>query len=102
MSHRTGASRRAAAVCLVTAMAAATLSGCSSPDDLTCAEFGELSSGEQTEATMDLLAAHDLEPTDTGNILGVTQAIVDFCGPFSSENPDGRLEDVTDWDSGTW
>ncbi|WP_024285980.1 hypothetical protein [Cellulomonas sp. KRMCY2] len=102
MNRRTVAGRRATAVCIVTAMAAATLSGCSSPDDLTCAEYGALSPGEQAEVTMDLLAAHDLEPTDTGNILGVTQAIVDFCGPFSSENPEGRLEDVTDWDSGTW
>lgn len=87
---------------LIAAPTGLVLTGCSSPGDLTRAEYGAMGIDEQSAVAMDLRSAHDLDPTAIGNTIGLTEAILQYCGPTGIDSPGSRLEEITDWDSGRW
>ncbi|MFC9419866.1 hypothetical protein, partial [Bacillus mobilis] len=71
---------RVLATAAVAIVAAASLTSCSNPGAMTCDEYAALSTGERLKVERELLIAHDLEPNNMGNSLGVSQAVDSYCG----------------------
>ena len=93
------------------------LGGCgASADDTTCGEYADMEFEEQTAAIQSVLAEHDLDENDTGNIRSLKASVASFCGSGSSvipgsgsstlvtetTNPDGKLGDGGDWSGSHW
>lgn len=85
---------------------AAMATGCSSPGTITCQEYGEMSSNERVSTERSLLKSHKLDPNNFDNVIGVSDALRNFCGvSFNSgatSNMDMPLDEATDWDSKYW
>jgi hypothetical protein len=79
-------------------LASLLLTGCSNAGGTSCEEFNAQSITTQSETLSDLLSEHDLDPTDFGNIQGVTAAVSSLCSSGSS----ATLDEATDWESDTW
>ena len=95
-----------AAVVVATLLA---LGGCgASADDTTCGEYARMDFENQTAEIRSLLSAHDLLADDTGNIRNLKRAVARHCGGGDStfvertSNPDGKLDDATDWCKSSW
>ncbi|MBJ7450526.1 MAG: hypothetical protein JHC71_00415 [Blastococcus sp.] len=93
------------------------LGGCgASADDITCGEYADMEFEDQTSAIQSLLAEHDLDENDTGNIRSLKASVANFCGSGSSTipgrgtstlvtettNPDGKLNDAPNWSGSRW
>ena len=85
------------------------LGGCgASADDTTCGEYADMEFEDQTSAIRSLLAEHDLDENDKGNIRSLRRSVVNICGggdgPFLEETrlPDQRLADLTGWCNSHW
>lgn len=97
VSASTRSFRLAAAVML--AVGVLPLAGCSSAGDTTCSEFYDMNGDEQVDVLQDLLDEHDLVSYDPGNLLGVTEAVYEYCATSSGS---ATLEDAVDWNSPYW
>ncbi|WP_159620912.1 hypothetical protein [Ruania rhizosphaerae] len=93
------------------AVTAAALTGCSSSGgETTCTEYWEMESSDRTSTIRSMLSAHDLEPSDVGNLTGAKDNVRDFCGMGNlelnlqppSQNHDEPIENGVDWDSPYW
>lgn len=90
------------------AACAVLLTGCGQAGATTCGELGAMDSTEVTLLFRDLLTEHDLDPDDTGNIMGLTDNVMSFCGGSAviggdaTQNLDQPLDGAVDWDSATW
>jgi hypothetical protein len=74
------------------------LAGCSNAGGTTCEQFNAQDVSTQTGTLHNLLTEHDLEPSDYGNVQGVTAAVSALCGSNSS----ATLDEATDWNAATW
>lgn len=73
----------------------------SSADDITCSEFAELDSDDRMGVVYDILDEHDLAKPDPGNLVGISSAIVSYCGAGASKHPDEPINNAVDWESDT-
>ncbi|QPL04569.1 MULTISPECIES: hypothetical protein [Actinomyces] len=64
--------------CLMLAVGVLPPAGCPSAGSTTCSEFYDMNGDEQQDVLKDLLREHDLRVYDTGNIVEVTKAAVDW------------------------
>lgn len=87
-------------VLAVAAIAIFAVAGCSDAGSTTCSEFQAQSSADQSSTLRSLLSEHDLKMLDSGNTIGVTNAVTSFCS--MSGNSGTSIDDAVDWDSGTW
>jgi hypothetical protein len=92
-----GSVRRAAVVGVLPTVPLG-LTACTDAGGTTCEEFTSQSVVEQTDTLHDLLSEHDLQPSDLGNIQGVSQAVSSLC----AANPGAELDEASDWESGYW
>ena len=93
----------------LTALVALCSTGCqTSPTDVTCDEFAQQSHGDQGSTIRDLLEAHRLEPMDTGNVIGLSTALMTWCGlsTFGGGAADVHgsqpIDGAVDWDAKSW
>lgn len=86
---------------------AATLSGCgSSVTKMTCEEYGKLSIEKRDDVHEKLLKAHDLDPDNADNAIGLSDNLSSFCGTYgfseATQNLSRPIDDAVNWDSDTW
>ena len=73
----------------------------SSAEDITCSEFAELDSDDGMGVVYDMLDEHDLAKPDPGNLVGISSAIVSYCGAGASKHPDEPINNAVDRESDT-
>ena len=73
----------------------------SSAEDITCSEFAELDSDDRMGVVYDMLDEYDLAKPDPGNLVGISSAIVSYCGAGASKHPDEPINNAVDWESDT-
>ena len=84
------------------------LGGCgASADDTTCGEYADMEFEEQTSAIQSVLAEHDLDENDTGNIRSLKARVANLCGSGDgtveeTRLPDEKLGDAADWCESFW
>lgn len=77
---------------------------------VTCDQYAAEKFTDQTSTLSDLLNAHDVAPGNMVNVMGVTNAVSQFCGETASEllgghasrNNSRPIDDAVDWNSKTW
>lgn len=98
---RTSQGRRIGACFALVFGVSLSLTGCgASAGQMTCSEFEQLDYNEQASTLTDLLDEHDLDPYNSGNIVGVTSSVSSFCAMTSNTN--SRIDEAVDWESSTW
>ena len=97
-----------AAVSMITCLA---LSGCSSATSATCKDFADKDSNDQLLLAMDLIKAHDLDPTSNAVATAkITNTIQNYCGldptvlltggkATATQHVDDKIDDAIDWAS---
>lgn len=98
------------AAAVLAILAATSLTGCSNPGAMTCDEYAALTTGERLKVQRELLIAHDLEPNNMGNSLGVSQAVDSYCGlngisdkeAAAKANRKNPIENAVNWSAKRW
>lgn len=101
--------KRAAAFLALLAIASTSLVGCSDPGATTCDEYAALSRGERQKTEKALLEAHNLETRNLDNMLGLSEALSNYCGVNSLKGNDkarsngsNSLEKAVNWSAKKW
>lgn len=89
------------------------LTACSSAGGTSCNEYAAMDMNERISLERDLMSSKDLDPNDQGNVIGLRNALNNFCGTTglralrgepeeASRNNSTPIEEAVDWDASYW